>query len=555
MTTIATTSDLWWKNAIFYCVDVDSFFDSNGDGIGDLQGTTEKLDYLSALGVTCLWLQPFYPSPDRDNGYDVTDHFGVDTMYGTLGDVVDLVRTARDRGIRVIADLVVNHTSVDHPWFQAAGDRSSPFHDFYVWSDERPPDAEEGVIFPGVQETTWSYDRRVDRWYMHRFHHHQPDLNVNEPRVRDEIHKVIGFWLELGLSGFRVDAVPFYIEQKGQARSATDDPHDYLRDLRAFLSRRRGDAILLAEANEPVDLLASFFGDQHGDQMHMLFDFIGNQALYLSLVRGDARPLARALRSRPEHPSLAQWANFVRNHDELSLDKLTDEEREEAFAAFAPDPDMRLYERGIRRRFPSMVDGDRARIELAYSLFFSLPGSPVLFYGEEIGMGDDQSLEERHAVRTAMQWTAERNAGYSTAPRPAIPRPPIEKGPFGYRRVNVERQRRQRGSLLHWFEQLMRTRREWPEIGWGEWRILTAGDDAVLAHAMRWERGDVVAVHNVAARRARIEVSMPRRAGGGPWQHLFGPGGRAPSFELDGDRLAVTLGPFEYHWFGRREGP
>ncbi len=552
MTARLAASDLWWKNAIVYCVDVDSFLDSNGDGVGDFGGLARRIDHLAALGVTCLWLQPFYPSPDRDNGYDVTDYYGVDSQYGSLGEVVEVIRAAREHGIRVIADLVVNHTSVDHPWFQAAGDRESPFHGFYVWADERPADADTGMIFPGVQESTWSYDKRAERWYMHRFMPHQPDLNINNPRVRDEIHKVMGFWLELGLSGFRVDAVPFLIEQRDPDGPQVKDPHDYLRDIRAFLSRRRGDAVLLAEANEPAELLANYFGDEQGDQMHLLFDFIGNQALYLALVRGDARPIAKAMGTLPPPPPTGQYARFVRNHDELSLDKLTASEREDVFAAFAPDPDMRLYERGIRRRFPSMVDGDRARMELAYSLMFSMPGTPVLFYGEEIGMGDDQSLDARHAVRTAMQWSAEPGAGFSHAPRPAIPRPPIERGPFGYRRLNVEQQRDDPGSFLNWMERLIRTRREWPEVGWGEWRIHRAGNDAVLAHQFDWQGGQVLAIHNVAGTRARVGVRVPDEGGGGPWKHLLGPRRirRAPE-PLDG-LLEAELGPYEYHWFGRR---
>ncbi len=379
MSAIQATADLWWKNAIVYCLDLDSFMDANGDGIGDLRGATQKLDYLAGMGVTCIWLQPFYPSPNRDNGYDITDYYGVDPRYGSLGDLVEFIRTAEDRGMRVIADLVVNHTSIDHPWFKAAGDRQSAFHDYYVWSDERPADADEGIVFPGYQHSTWSYDKRVDRWYMHRFFEHQPDLNINNPQVRDEIHRIIGYWLQLGLSGFRVDAVPFIIESVSGDNPAVEDPHDYLRDLRAFMSRRRGDAILLAEANEPRDRLPLFFGDQHGDQMHMLFDFIGNQHLYLALVRGDARPIARALRTRPPVPPTGQWANFVKNHDEQTLDRLTEGERAEVFAALAPDEEMRLFGRGIRRRLPPMVNGDRARMEMMYSLCFSLPGTPVLY--------------------------------------------------------------------------------------------------------------------------------------------------------------------------------
>jgi len=548
-------SDVWWKNAIVYCVDVDSFLDTDADGVGDLQGIARSMDYLAGLGVTCLWLQPFYPSPDRDNGYDVTDHYGVDPRYGSLGDVVELVRAANEHGIRVIADLVVNHVSIDHPWFKAAGDRESRFHDFFVWSDERPADAEEGVIFPGLQDAIWSYDKRVDRWYMHRFYPHQPDLNINNPTVRDEFHKVIGFWLELGLSGFRVDAVPFLIEQKGQGDGGVEDPHDYLRDLRAFLSRRRGDAVLLAEANEPADKLRFFFGDEHGDQMHMLFDFIGNQALYLALVRGDARPVGRAMRALPDPPPAGQYARFVRNHDELSLDKLSDTERAEVFDAFAPDPSMRIFERGIRRRFPAMVAGDRARMELMYSAMFSLPGTPVLFYGEEIGMGDDQSLPERHSVRTGMQWSAEPGAGFSRAPRPAMPRPPVEGGPLGYERVNVEAQRARPDSFLNWMERLIRTRRQWPEVGWGDWRVLPVGDDAVLAHSLSWEGGDVVGVHNFAGRGAKVRLTMPKPADGASWRHLVGPARRRKPPTVEDGVLDVELGPHEYHWFGRRAFP
>ena len=553
MTSAEATSDLWWKNAIFYCVDVDSFLDTNGDGIGDVNGLTAKIDYLAGLGVTCLWLQPFYPSPDKDNGYDVSDYYGVDPRYGSLGDIVELIRTARERGIRVIADLVVNHTSSEHPWFKAAGDRSSPYHDYYVWADEQPANADEGVIFPGVQETIWSYDKRVDRWYMHRFLDHQPDLNINNPQVRDEIHKIVGYWLELGMSGFRVDAVPFLIEQEGATGETPADPHDYLRDLRAFMSRRRGDAILLAEANEPVEKLPLFFGDEAGDQMHLLFDFIGNQALYLAMVRGDARPIATALRGRPKTPATGQWANFVRNHDELSLDKLTDAQREEVFKALAPDPDMRIYERGIRRRAPTMFDGDRRRLEVLYSLAFSLPGAPVLFYGEEIGLGDDQSLEGRHAVRTGMAWSARPGGGFSRAPRPAMPRPPVEGGPFGYERVNVDAQREDPGSMLNWMERLIRRRREWPEFGWGTVRVLQTGDDAVLAHSMHWLGSDVLAVHNLADRRARVRLALPRGGDGAEWEHLLGSSSRRKPPMPDGDRLHVQLGPYEYHWFGRRE--
>lgn len=592
------TGDLWWKNAIIYCVDTQSFFDGNGDGIGDLDGLTRKIDYLAGLGVTCLWLMPIYPSPERDHGYDVADYYSVADKYGTLGDVVELIRTARERGIRVIADLVVNHTSSEHPWFQAARrDRDSVYHDYYVWADKKPDGADEGLIFPGKQKSIWSYDRVARRWYMHRFYPHQPDLNINNPRVRDEIHKVIGFWLELGLSGFRVDAVPFLIEQTGQRNGSGGeaaerapgeltnpaDPHDYLRDLRAFLSRRRGDAMLLAEANEPVGKLKNFFGER-GGQMHVLFNFIVNQALYLALARGDARPVTTALESLPDIPPAAQWANFIKNHDEASFDKLSDAERAEVFAAFAPKKSQRLFGRGIRRRFPSMVDNDRRRMELAYSLMLCLPGTPVIFYGEEIGLGDDPRAPGREAVRLPMQWTSERSGGFTSADPSSLPRKTVRDGPLGYLKVNVRAQREDPESFLNWMERAIRTRKEWPEFGWGAWRLLGTRSQSTMAHLMRWKGSAALAVHNFSDRPARLTVQLPaearfaqrgRRKGRGGksgrmrkersgnaegstlWRHVFGvrseDGSGSPTIDPDG-RLNIQLPAYGYHWFGRRPG-
>ena len=582
------TADLWWKNAIIYCVDTQAFFDANGDGVGDLDGLTRRIDYLAGVGVTCLWLMPFYPSPELDHGYDVADYYGVAAKYGSLGDLVELVRTARERGIRVIADLVVNHTSSDHPWFQAARrDRNSIYHDFYIWADEKPPGATEGLIFPGEQESIWSYDRAAKRWYMHRFYPHQPDLNINNPRVRDEIHKVIGFWLELGLSGFRVDAVPFLVEQTGQKDGDgipdPPDPHDYLRDLRSFLTRRRGDAMLLAEANEPVRKLKKFFGER-GEQMHVLFNFIVNQALYLALARGDARPVARALESLPTIPPAAQWANFIKNHDEASFDKLSDSERAEVFAAFGPKKSQQLFGRGIRRRLPSMVDGDRRRMELMYSLMLSLPGTPVLFYGEEIGIGDDPRAPGREAVRLPMQWSDDHNGGFSSAPESSLPRKAVRDGPLGYRKVNVRAQREDPGSFLNWFERAIRTRKEWPEFGWGAWRLIGTRNRSTMAHLVQWAGAAALAVHNFADRPVRLTLQLPAEfrtdagsgknarkrtrgsdrpnaegAGGAVWRHLFGieqGAAPAPAPETIGHdgRLSFELPAYGYHWYGRRPG-
>ena len=435
------TSDVWWKNAVIYCLDVETFLDNDGDGCGDLPGLCERLDYLSGLGVDCLWLMPFMPSCQRDDGYDVTDFYGVDARLGTHGDLVDVVRTARGSGMRVIADLVVNHTSDQHPWFrQAREGRDSPFHDFYVWRDEKPEEKPGDVVFPDQEDSNWAFDEQAGRWYMHRFYSHQPDLNVANPEVRDEIAQVAGFWLEQGLSGFRVDAVPFLIEPSGAPEDAHQDPHELLRDLRRFIGRRNGEAVLLGEVNLAPEEQRKFFGDEDGDELQLVFSFTVNQAMFLAFAREDATPLARALKALPPIPEDCQWANFVRNHDELTLDKLSEEERQEVFAAFGPEKELQLYGRGIRRRLPTMVGGDERRIRLAYSLAFSLPGTPVLFYGEEIGMAENLAIEGRYSVRAPMQWSAEPQAGFTTAD--AAVRPVVEEGPFGYRELNVTRQRR-----------------------------------------------------------------------------------------------------------------
>ena len=347
--TSARTSDLWWKNAVVYCLDPETFLDADGDGWGDLAGVTERIDYLAGIGVSCLWLMPFYPSPNRDDGYDIADYYGVDPRLGSLGDFVALVRTAKDRGLRVIIDLVVNHTSDRHPWFQSARrSRTSPFRDFYVWADEPPPLPKADVVFPDAEDSIWNFDRRAGQWYLHHFYKHQPDLNIGNPAVRAEIAKVAGFWLQLGVDGFRVDAVPFLIETGGLPAPLGDglDPHEILRDLRSFMSRRRGDAIMLGEVNLPAKPLREFFGKGNGDELQMLFDFPLMQAMYLGLARHDAKPLRRALQRRPQIPDEAQWAIFVRNHDELTLDQLSDKERQEVFAAFGPDEDMQLFGRG-----------------------------------------------------------------------------------------------------------------------------------------------------------------------------------------------------------------
>jgi maltose alpha-D-glucosyltransferase/alpha-amylase len=534
--------DLWWKNAVIYCVDVELFADGNGDGVGDFPGLTDKVDYLAGLGVTCIWLMPFYPTPNKDNGYDISDFYGVDPRLGTLGDLVEFLRAARERGIRVIADLVVNHTSDQHRWFQSArADPDSPWRDFFVWADEQP-DGPKDVVFPDAEDSNWDYDEVAGKWFLHRFYSHMPDLNIANPRVRDEITKVVGYWLELGLSGFRVDAAPFVIEQTGTEAERGQDPHDFLRDLRAFLNRRRGDAILLAEANLPPEDQRRFFGDEGGDEMHMLFNFLLNQQMFLALVRQDPAPVVTCLRELPPVPDTNQWANFVKNHDELTLDKLTDDEREEVFAALAPDPAMRSFGRGIRRRVPPMLDGDRDRIELLYSLAFTLPGSPVLLYGEEIGLGDTQAVEGRGAVRVAMQWTAGPHGGF-TVGDPAVP--VVADGPFAPEKVNVASQRRDPGSLLNWTERAIRTRKELPELGWGAWQVLDTDHPGVLAHRRDWQGRGVVVLHNFHPDPAEVTVDLGDDVEPGrPMPDLFAD--RRYDRATTGEPLALER--FGYRW-------
>jgi maltose alpha-D-glucosyltransferase/alpha-amylase len=488
---------------------------------------------------------PFYPTPNKDNGYDISDFYGVDPRLGSLGslgDLVDFLTAARERGVRVIADLVVNHTSDQHPWFQSArADEHSPYRDFYVWANERP-EGPPGVVFPDTEDSNWDYDEVAGKWFLHRFYSPMPDLNIANPRVRDEINKIVGYWLELGLSGFRVDAAPFVIELVGTEAEHGQDPHDFLVNLQAFLNRRRGDAILLAEANLPPEDQRRFFGDEGGDEMHMLFNFVLNQHIFLALVRQDPAPIVTALRELPPVPETNQWANFIKNHDELTLDKLTEAEREEVFAALAPDPDMRSFGRGIRRRVPPMLDGDRDRIELLYSLLFTLPGTPVLLYGEEIGLGDDQRVEGRAAVRVAMQWSPGPNAGFTTG-EPAVP--VVTEGPFGPDRVNMATQRRDPESLLNWMERAVRTRKELPELGWGAWRVLDTDQPSVLAHRCDWQGKGVLVLHNLGPERVKVTVDLGDDVEAGrPMPDLLGNRHHDPA--TTGQPL--SLGGFGYRW-------
>ena len=496
--------DLWYKNAVIYCLDVGTFMDANGDGVGDFEGLSRRIEYLAGLGVTCIWLIPFQPSPNRDNGYDVSDHYGVDPHHGTVGDFVDFTRHAEEYGIRVMMDLVINHTSDQHPWFkQARKDKDSPYRDWYVWSKKKPRGAKKGIIFRGLQKTTWSWDKEARQYYLHHFYDFQPDLNTANREVRAEIRRIMGFWLQLGVSGFRVDAMPFIIEHKGP--NVRKPRHDFqmIRDIRGFLQWRAGDAVMLAEANILPDQDMSYFG-AHDDGSHMLFNFFVNQNLFYALASADARPLAAALRRTRNHPPSGQWANFLRDNDELDLARLDDEQRETVFREMAPDPSMQIFGRGIRRRLAPMLHNDRRRLELAYSAMFTLPGTPVIRYGDEIGMGDDLRLPERQCTRTPMQWSSEPNGGFTKSVKPVVP--VIDDAIYGYERVNAAVQSRDPHSLLNWTERIIRMRKECPEIGWGEWTIVPTRNPHVLAIRYDWRGNSVLVVHNFSPEPQSVSV-------------------------------------------------
>jgi maltose alpha-D-glucosyltransferase/alpha-amylase len=497
--------DLWYKNAVVYSLDVETFLDANGDGCGDFEGLSRRLDYLEALGVDAVWLAPFQPSPRRDDGYDVADFYGVDPRFGSSGDFVEFMREAESRGIRVLIDLVVNHTSDRHPWFREARPQRSPIHDFYVWSKKRPTNFRTGVVFPGEQTQTWAYDRTAREYYFHRFYDFQPDLNMDNPRVREEVRRIMGFWLQLGVAGFRVDAVPFILEEAPRGPKKPTMHFEYLREFREFLQWRVGDAVLLGEANVPPDQTLPYFADGAG--LHLMFNFWVNQHLFLSLATEDARPLAAALEATRTLPPTGQWAHFLRNHDELDLGRLSETERQTVFDAFGPERAMQLYGRGIRRRAAPML-GDEAQLRLAHSIVISLPGTPVLRYGDEIGMGEDLRLRDRAAIRTPMQWSAERNAGFSSSDSPV--RPLVARGPFAYCDVNVEEQQRNPDSLLRWMIGLVRLRKQCPEIGWGDWRIVPSGSRSVLAIEYSWRGNTLVMVHNLASAPREAKLRLER---------------------------------------------
>jgi maltose alpha-D-glucosyltransferase/alpha-amylase len=486
---------------------------------------------------------PFQPSPLKDDGYDVADYYGVNPRYGTLGDFVEFTHGCKQRGIRVLIDLVVNHTSDKHAWFQQArSDPKSKYRDWYVWSKKKPRNAGDGVVFPGVQKSTWNYDKAAGAWYFHRFYEFEPDLNTSNPEVQAEILKIMGFWIQLGVSGFRMDAVPFVIAEKGPNIRVPTEQYEILRTFREFLSWRQGDAIILAEANVLPNADMDYFGDA-GERLQMMFNFAVNQRVFYALATGDTRPLKKVLKETKISEATAQWGQFLRNHDELDLGRLTDGERQAVFAAFGPDKDMQLYDRGIRRRLAPMLQGDRRRLELAYSLMMSLPGTPVLRYGDEIGMGDNLRLPERNSARTPMQWSAEPQGGFTKSDKPILP--VISGGPYGFEHVNVAQQRRDPDSLMNWMERMIRMRKEAPEIGWGEFSILPTRISEVFAIRYNWRNNSVVVLHNLSAipREVCLEIGPDDE---GCLVNLLS----AENSQADANgKHCIMLEPYGYRWF------
>jgi len=453
---------LWYQDAVLYEVYVRAFADGNGDGHGDFVGLTQKLDYFAELDIDCLWIQPMYPSPLKDDGYDIADYYNIHPDYGTLDDFKTFLNEAHKRGLRVITDLVLNHCSDQHPWFQSARQsKDSPYRDYFVWSDSDQKYKETRIIFLDTEKSNWTWDEQAGQYYWHRFYSSQPDLNYDNPALRAEMLNVLKFWMDLGMDGFRADAVPYLFEREGTNCENLPETHAYLKELRRYMDEHYPEAILLAEANQWPQDLRPYFGDEQGAEFHMAFHFPVMPRLYMALARSDRTAILDILAATPEIPEDGQWCNFLRNHDELTLEMVTLEERDWMWQTFAPDPRMKLN-LGIRRRLAPLLDGDTRKIKLLLSILLTLPGAPILYYGDEIGMGDNIQLDDRHGVRTPMQWDASANGGFSTAAKTYSP--VIADATFGYQRVNVAQQRADPNSLWYTTQKLLATRKQHPAL-------------------------------------------------------------------------------------------
>jgi maltose alpha-D-glucosyltransferase/alpha-amylase len=539
---------LWYESAIVYELDVRTFYDSNGDGWGDFQGLIHRLDYITALGANCIWLGPFNTSPHRDGGYDISDYYSIDPRVGTMGDFIEFMEEAKSRGLAVITELVADHTSKDHPWFkEASSSRESPLHDFYIWRNEPllPEESPERVVFTGDDKDVWTKVDQIDQYYLHRFYEHEPDLNNANTSVQEEIFKVVAFYLRTGVSGFRVDAAPHVLSKVAEAPEY-EDQYDYLREMRTFLMERWPDAVLMAEGDVAPKEIDEYFGQ--GDEMNMLLNFLLSQYIFLAMAEGDASSIHELVGIMPKPPHQGQYANFLRNHDELDLDRLDDRARRLVFDTFAPEPSMRIYGRGIRRRLAPMLGGDRDRLRLAHSLLFGMPGTPVMYYGDEIGMGDDLDLPERQSVRTPMQWHSGENGGFSNAKPDQLYLPPVAEGPYGYERVNVLDQQADADSMLNWTRRLISTRRQARPVARGDWGVIEDQDKQVLG--IRYELGgDVVFVyHNLSDEPQKASYPDKRE----DLAFLYEIFGDSDYGHPDLDRSKFELNPLGYRWLQGR---
>jgi len=535
---------LWYKNALFYELYVRAFSDSNGDGRGDLPGLTQKLDYLAELGVDCIWLLPIYPSPLLDDGYDVADFVDIHPDYGKLGDFKDLLRAAHERGMRVITDLILNHTSDRHPWFEEArAARNAARRDYYVWRDTDQAYRNTRIIFVDSQRSNWAYDEASGQYYWHRFFPHQPDLNYDNPQVQQAMLGVVRFWLDLGVDGFRVDAVPYLFEREDTSCENLPETHAYLKQVRAFIDEFYPGRILLCEANQWPDEVRCYFGDGNGDEVHMAFHFPLMPRIFMALAKADRQPIVDILARTPPIPEDSQWCIFLRCHDELTLEMVTPEERAFMWETYAPEPRMRLN-LGIRRRLAPLLDNDRGKLELVNSLLFTLPGTPILYYGDEIGMGDNIWLEDRNGLRTPMQWSAEENAGFSTASPAQLYNPVIDDEVFGYRKVNVEAQRADRGSLYHALRRMIRLRKESAALGPGDFHWLELDNRSVLAYTRSVAGETMLVLNNLAAEPQTVCLDRGRLAGCVPRDAFSG----ASLPPIGAEPYWLVLGPHQYRW-------
>jgi maltose alpha-D-glucosyltransferase / alpha-amylase len=540
----------WFQKAVFYEVLVRGYFDSNNDGTGDIRGITERLDHIQWLGADCIWLLPFYQSPLRDGGYDISDFFSILPEYGDLADVVQLIEECHKRGLRIIADLVMNHTSDQHAWFEESRqDRTNPKADWYVWSDDdtRYPDAR--IIFVDTERSNWSWDPVREQFYWHRFFSHQPDLNYDNPEVQQAMLDVVRFWLDLGLDGFRLDAVPYLYERDGTNGENLPETHDFLKRLRKEIDTTHPGTVMLAEANQwPADVV-DYYGD--GDECHMCFHFPLMPRMFMAVRREQRYPITEILAQTPEIPEGCQWGIFLRNHDELTLEMVTDDERDYMYNEYAKDPRMKRNI-GIGRRLAPLVDNNRAVAELLHALLFSLPGSPVLYYGDEIGMGDNIYLGDRDGVRTPMQWTPDRNAGFSKADFAQLYLPPLMDPVYGYQAVNVEAMQRDAGSFLHWMQRVLQVRRQHGDVlGLGSLEILSAENPSVLAFLRQLGDRIMLCVNNLSRFAQPVELHLARLSGKMPVE-LFG---RVPFPPIGELPYFLTLGGHGFYWFELVDAP